>query len=102
MDEDAGVPIRGYTIGGEDRVHATIPGPGWTTSICLPVLEANPGLALVEVPDDQLFRLGKQVGPTQLPPQANAQATAALPVPLRTLVYAREGKDADGNPVIPS
>lgn len=98
VNQDAGVPLKGVTYGGPERVNQVTPGPGWTTSICLPVLEVNPGLAGLEVPDDQLTRLGKTVGPTTLPPQANAQDVTALPPGLRTMVYARQGRDANGNP----
>lgn len=99
VNQDAGLPLRGTTLGGPDRVHPSMPGPGWCTAICLPVLEVNPGLAGLEVPDDQLFRLGRTVGPTTLPPQANAQEVTALPPGLRTMVYARQGKDANGVPI---
>lgn len=102
IDQDAGMPIRGVTIGGPERVHPTIPGPGWTIDICLPVIAASSGQAVLEVPDDVLPRLGRMIGPTTLPPQANAVDVTALPPPLRTLVYARQGKDASGTPILPA
>lgn len=102
LNQDAGCPIRGVTIGGPERVNQVTPGPGWTINICQPVLAVSLGQAVLEVPDDQLFRLGRTVGPATLPPQANAVDVTALPPPLRTLVYARQGKDANGNPILPA
>lgn len=96
IDADAGCPIRGKTLGGPERVHPSIPGPGWTLTICLPVLAASPGQADLEIPDDVLPRATGRGG---LPDRASAVVETALAKPLRDLVYAREGKDSAGNPL---
>lgn len=92
---DAGLPKRGVTLGGPDRTHPTIPGPGWTVNLCEDVLQVNPGLAVIEFPDDQLFRLGRP----GLPAQAAAVFAGGLPPGLRNLVYGRKGLDANGDPI---
>lgn len=95
IDADAGCPIRGVTIGGPDRVHPSSAGPGWTTTVVYDVLEVNPGLAVLEVPDDQVFRFGRP----GIPEHAQSRADNELPPGLLTLVRARRGQDADGVPI---
>lgn len=95
IDFDAGMPQRGVTFGGPDRTHPTIPGSGWTTTVTYEVLEANPGLAVLEVPDDQLTHLGR----SGVPALAATKNDDELPTALLTLVRARRGQDADGNPL---
>lgn len=95
FDADAGCPIRGVTVGGPDRTHPTVPGPGWTMEVVYQVLQANAGLAVLEVPDDQTHRFGR--GP--IPPNASAKNDADLPQVLLALVRARRSQDANGNPL---
>ena len=99
IDQDAGLPARGVTYGGEDRASLTVPGPGWSITATLPVVTVDAATAVLEVPDEHLPRLGKQVGATRLPALAAALDKTALAPALRTLVYAREGKDSKGDPL---
>lgn len=95
----AGLPARGVTLGGPDRVHPLIAGPGWTITATPLVVSVDAATATLEVPDDRLTILGQKVGATQLPTQASAIDKTGLTPALRTAVYAREGKDANGNPL---
>jgi hypothetical protein len=94
IDQLNGCPIKGK---GHGNGHVPDePGIGWTLTCCWKVL-ASPTQATLEVPDDQLQHLGKP----GLPPASAAMDVTELPPELRTLVYARHGLDADGNPLWP-
>lgn len=95
IDVTAGCPIRGITYGGPDRVHPTTPGPGWTVTVVFDILAVNPGLAVLEVPDNRTQHLGQN----GVPNFASTVTDAGLPANLRTLVYARRGLDENGNPL---
>ena len=85
LDIAAGCPIRGVTIGGPERVHPTIVGPGWTTTVSWDVISINPDLATLEFPDDQLPRLGAG----GLPAAALTKGEADLHPALRSAVRVR-------------
>jgi hypothetical protein len=98
LNTAAGLPLRGVTYGGPDRVHPSIPGPGWTTQCTPEPVAVDANTCALEIPSEVEQHLGKRVGAVQLPARATLVDEASLPVALRTAVRGSKGLAADGTP----